>query len=428
MVTATAVEVVNASKRYHISQLAKNKSRRWLPSVDSLTGALRKRDKNDDDKGWIWALRDVNLKVARGESWGLIGRNGSGKTTLLRLVANVTKPTYGTVSRNGTVAAMLAASTGFNPELSGRENLYLSAAISGFRRKAVDAVLDDIIDFAGIGALIDTPVKRYSSGMLIRLAFAVAVNLEPDILLVDEILTVGDYEFRLRSLERLKALRANSDRTVLLVSHNLSIVKAFCEQAVWLEKGQIKAMGSVDEVIRDYVQAMSGASQPDGENGGLRHEGDGNVQVDALEVVDHNGSAGSTLVQGETARFRLHFHSAHSVQEPIVAISLTRVQDNVVATRLHSGHDRVDLQALDGHGSIEVSVPELWLMPGDYRVSVSVTSASGAYDRIEGFPFVRILPGSIFNNPRLALDASDMVTFVPSEWHVQAEAKQFPAS
>lgn len=415
----TAIQIQNVSKRYHVSQLADNRRRRWIPSVDKLKHLFTRSGGQDVPNEYLWALRDVDLTIRKGESWGLIGRNGSGKTTLLRLVARVSKPTSGTVTHEGTLAAMLAASTGFNLELTGRENVYLSAAIAGFRRAVVDAALDQIIEFSGVGALIDTPVKRYSSGMLIRLAFAVAVSLEPDILLVDEILTVGDYEFRLRSLERLKQLRESGDRTILLVSHNLSIVKAFCERAVWLDKGQVRAVGDVDEVIRQYVQAMHGEALPETTPAGLRHEGDGNVLVESLTVIDHEGREGTTVMQGEAARFRIDYRVVHPLSDPIIAVSFVRVQDNVVATRLHSGHDQLEVRQVAGPGAVEVTVPALWLMPGDYRLSVSITGDNSAYDKVEGFPVLRVLPGRIFSNPRLTLDASDMVVFVPSQWSVQ---------
>jgi ABC-type multidrug transport system ATPase subunit len=320
---------------------------------------------------------------------------------------------------------MLGASTGFNPELSGRENVYLSAAILGIPEKKVDKAFEQIVEFAGIPRMIDTPVKRYSSGMSIRLAFSVAVNLEPEILLVDEILTVGDYEFRLKSLERIKQLRAANNCTVVLVSHNLSIVKAFCEQALWLDRGVVKGMGRVDDVIRDYLREMeSTEGGPTIDGRGLRHEGSGDARVEALRVLDASSMESGTIIHGERLSLELDYSIQRRVHAPVFSVNVVRVQDNIVATRLHSGQSELRMDDMQGRGTLRIDLPHLWLMPGEYRLTATIAGQDTIYDQVEGFPILRISPPLTMTDPRASFDASDMVTFVPAEWHLETDAQR----
>ena len=424
--TDNVIEVHHVSKRYHVSQLRANSRRRALPAIDDVRRWFSERGKPKEDR-WIWALRDVSLAVPRGESWGLIGRNGSGKTTLLKVIGGVTQPTSGAYTRHGTLSSMLGASTGFNPELSGRENVYLSAAILGVPQRQVDATFDRIADFAGITRMIDTPVKRYSSGMSVRLAFSIAVNLEPEILLVDEILTVGDYEFRLKALERIKQLRAVNNCTVVLVSHNLSIVKAFCERAIWLDRGEVRAVGKVDDVIRDYLREMQSTDgEPSVDGTGLRHEGSGDVRVTSLRVLDASNLESATIIHGDPLTLELAYDAAEPVQAPVFSVSLVRVQDNIVATRLYSGQSPLHIGQLHGRGAVEIRLPHLWLMPGEYRLSVTVAGGDTIYDQVEGFPILHVAQPLTMADPRASFDASDMVTFVPAEWHLQPATSHEP--
>ncbi len=424
------IEVHNVSKRYHVSQLRAQGAgwQRAVPGIADVRRWLNERNNpRPREERWIWALRDVSLAITRGESWGLIGRNGSGKTTLLKVIGGVTQPTSGSFSRHGRLSSMLGASTGFNIELSGRENVYLSAAILGIPEKQVDRNFEEIVEFAGVARMIDTPIKRYSSGMSIRLAFSIAVNLEPEILLVDEILTVGDYEFRLKSLERIKQLRAANNCTVVLVSHNLSIVKAFCEQALWLDSGEVKGMGRVDDVIRDYLRAMEASgSQPTVDSRGLRHEGSGEARIETLRVLDETGVESGTIIHGEAMSLELLYSARQRVHAPLFSVNVVRVQDNIIATRLHSGQGALRIDTMQGSGSIRIDLPHLWLMPGEYRLTATIAGQETIYDQVEGFPLLRVTPPLTMTDPRASFDASDMVTFVPAEWHLEPDARLNP--
>jgi lipopolysaccharide transport system ATP-binding protein len=206
----------------------------------------------------LWALRDVTFRVARGESVGLIGHNGAGKTTLLRLLAGITRPTRGRVRTSGRVASLINLGAGFHPELTGRENIYLNGVILGLTRREVHARFDEIVDFADLGTYIDTPLKRYSSGMFARLGFAVAAFVDPDVLLVDEVLSVGDVGFQDRSIRKMLAFR-DSGQAILFVSHNLSAVEMMCQRTVWLDHGAIRMQGPTAEVVRAYLDAVDEA-------------------------------------------------------------------------------------------------------------------------------------------------------------------------
>lgn len=201
---------------------------------------------------YFWALKDINFEVRRGEVLGIIGRNGAGKSTLLKLLSRITLPTEGTIRMKGTISSLLEVGTGFHPELSGRDNVYLNGAILGMRREEVDRKMDEIIAFSGIKHHIDTPVKRYSSGMRVRLGFAVAAHLEPDVLIIDEVLSVGDADFQRKSMGKMKDT-ATSGRTVLFVSHRMAAVRSLCTRTIWLENGRIRMAGDTEAVVSAYL-------------------------------------------------------------------------------------------------------------------------------------------------------------------------------
>lgn len=239
-----AIRVSGVSKRYEIGK-AKDGSLRGTLSSLFKSGAAQKDE--------FWALKDVSFEVKKGEVIGIIGKNGAGKSTLLKILSQITKPTEGRIEINGRVASLLEVGTGFHPELTGRENVFLNGTILGMTRKEVEDKFDEIVAFSGVEKFIDTPVKHYSSGMYVRLAFAVAAHLEPEILIIDEVLAVGDAEFQKKCLGKMKDV-AGEGRTVLFVSHNMAAVRELCERGVFLENGLIKNIGSIDSLIRNYLQ------------------------------------------------------------------------------------------------------------------------------------------------------------------------------
>jgi lipopolysaccharide transport system ATP-binding protein len=264
---STVIKVENLSKQYRLGNVGsgslKDDLSRWWYRMRGLEDPLLKiGDTNDrTTKGgsdYVWALKDINFDVQQGDVVGIIGRNGAGKSTLLKILSKTTAPTTGSVKVKGRIASLLEVGTGFHPELTGRENIYLNGAILGMRKHEITRKLDEIIDFAGVERYIDTPVKRYSSGMYVRLAFGVAAHLESEILIIDEVLAVGDAEFQKKCLGKMSDVSKGEGRTVLFVSHNMAAVKALCRNATLLENGQLSIIGCADEIINRYMGIDSG--------------------------------------------------------------------------------------------------------------------------------------------------------------------------
>jgi lipopolysaccharide transport system ATP-binding protein len=288
-----AIEAHGLSKRYRIGQM----QAAYGTLRDSLvrTAARATGREEPPKRQEIWALRDVSFAVREGEVLGLIGRNGAGKSTLLKILTRITTPTAGHAVIRGRVGSLLEVGTGFNPELTGRENAFLNGAILGMKRREIQRKLPDIVEFSGIDKFIDTPVKRYSSGMHVRLAFAVAAHLEPEILLVDEVLAVGDAEFQQRCLGRMESF-SGTGRTVVFVSHNMQTINQLCERVIWLDGGTVVEDGDPSEVVTHYLHSTSYASTahiswPDDESA----PGDDLVRLLSVRVVDEDGHTVETV-------------------------------------------------------------------------------------------------------------------------------------
>ena len=262
----TIITVNNISKRYRIGIAEQGKNFREA-IVDSLSAPIRNfarlrnltTFRNEDEEDTIWALKDISFEVKKGEVLGIIGKNGSGKSTLLKILSRITEPTSGSVEIHGRISSLLEVGTGFHPELTGRENIFLNGGVLGMRKPEIERKFDDIVSFSEIGKFLDTPVKRYSSGMYVRLAFAVAAHLEPEILLIDEVLAVGDAEFQKKCLGKMENL-AGEGRTVLFVSHNMAAVKSLCHRTILLDKGKIAEDGLTDGVVKHYLGSGLGTS------------------------------------------------------------------------------------------------------------------------------------------------------------------------
>lgn len=260
----TAIEFENIGKQYRLGlvstqTLSHDLNRWWQTSVLGKEDPyLRIGEVNDrSTKGeseYVWALRDINFKVEQGDVVGIIGKNGAGKSTLLKLLSRVTTPTTGTIRARGRIASLLEVGTGFHPELTGRENIYMNGAIMGMTKQEIASKLDEIVDFSGCERYLDTPVKRYSSGMTVRLGFAVAAHLDPEILVVDEVLAVGDAEFQKKALGKMQSLSHGEGRTVLFVSHNMASVRQLCQNGILLERGLIRHFGNIEKIINMYIE------------------------------------------------------------------------------------------------------------------------------------------------------------------------------
>jgi ABC-type polysaccharide/polyol phosphate transport system ATPase subunit len=318
----------------------------------------------------FWALKGVDIEVPAGTTLGLIGANGSGKSTLLKTMSRILSPNRGAVSVNGTVSALLELGIGFHPELTGRENVYLGGSLLGLSRRDVEARYDDIVTFAGIPDFMDAPVKNYSSGMYARLAFAMAVSVDPDILIVDEVLSVGDEGFQLRCYERMAEFREQG-RTVVLVSHNIETVKALCAKTAWLADGTVRKFGESHDVANSYLAEVHGAINDPDASGPHHRYGSGEAEITEVRFLDGEGKSSTTFRTGEPLTVHVEYRAPSPVTDAVCCIAVYRAQDFVLLIAQASRHGGATFD-LSGEGFIEYTVPEVPLLAGNYILSVGL--------------------------------------------------------
>ncbi len=355
-----AVRVEALSKRFRI----------YHERNQSLKAAVMRRGRASYEE--FWALRDVSLEVPAGVTYGLVGENGSGKSTLLKCIARILVPDAGRVVTDGKVAALLELGSGFHPELSGRENVFLNGSILGLSTAEITRRFDDIVGFAGLERFIDSPVKNYSSGMYVRLGFSVAINVDPDVLLVDEVLAVGDEAFQRRCAEKFSDLR-RSGKTIVLVSHAMGQLRNLCDQVAWLEQGAVKELGAPGDVVDDYVGGTLAERDPDPEQAGAGEHrwGSGEVRVERLELLDAAGRPTTVVATGDAVTVRLHWAAREPVERPVFGVAVHSLAGVEVTGPNTRDADLVP-DKVDGSGTVELHVPRLLLLPGTYDLSGAV--------------------------------------------------------
>jgi len=374
--TIPACHVEHLSKRYRIGsrQAAYGSLRDSISSATRsvVQAARRDRTVQSDEPSTFWALRDVSFRVEESEVLGIIGRNGAGKSTLLKVLAGITTPTEGRVTIHGRVGSLLEVGTGFHPELTGRENVFLNGAILGMRRREITQKFDDIVEFAEISAFLDTPVKRYSSGMYMRLAFSVAAHLEPDILIVDEVLAVGDAAFQQKSLSKMNSI-AGDGRTVLFVSHNMLAIQDLCHRVVWMHDGQVHAEGLPEDVVGTYLRTsfslLTEQEWPDTESA----PGNNDIRLRLARVRPVNGSPNDRITIRTS--FLIEFEYYLTFSEGFVQ-STVNLHNEYGVLVFSAGDDHV--RDPRGRPSLQGVIHESCLVPGDllndgmYRISVEI--------------------------------------------------------
>ena len=362
------VLVQNVSKLYRLYPRPSDRLRELLPGA---------RPRHSD----FWALKEIGFQVEKGETLSLVGPNGCGKSTLLQIVSGILQPTTGRVVTRGRIAALLELGAGFNPEFSGRENVYLNGEIMGLSRAEIDKAMPSIEAFAEIGEFIERPVKEYSSGMYVRLAFSTAIHVDPDILIVDEALAVGDAVFANRCVRKFEELRQRKI-TVLFVSHDLGLVKALSDRAILLLNGRIAAHGTPNDVINRYIglvleRQQAQAKKQDRVGGSFRH-GDGASEITSVEILNARGEAATSIASGEpvTVRVRSKFHAAKS--EPMVGILIrTRIGMEVYGTNTRV--EQIPLGDFAAGDELEVDFAiECWLTPQQYTLTVATQDSDGS--------------------------------------------------
>jgi lipopolysaccharide transport system ATP-binding protein len=369
--------------------------------------------------GTIWALKDISFDVKRGEVVGIIGRNGAGKSTLLKMLSRTTEPTAGYAEIHGRVGSLLEVGIGFHPELTGRENIYLNGAILGMRRAEIERKFDEIIAFAEVEKFIDTPVKHYSSGMYLRLAFAVAAHLEPEILLVDEVLAVGDASFQKKCLGKMGDV-AKQGRTVLFVSHNMPAVSSLCHRTIWLDSGQMRQVGPTNSVISDY---MSFGQKRAATNVGERTDraGSGKLRFTELSLLDNTGVAVDFLVSGQEAIFAIRYASIEDkrLQNVIVAIRVSDIYDYylfTLSTHLSPNH----CDSLPPGGVLWCRVPAMPLAADTYSIYLWCSVNGELADEIHHAAQFRVVESDVYGSGKTPVRRKHGPFIVHHNWCIKA--------
>lgn len=388
--SASAIVIEGLSKTYQRGKVRRGDIRSSLASWWSGFG---------DEQEEFYALKDINVTIRQGDVVGLVGPNGAGKSTLLKLLSRITFPTHGSIKIKGTLSSMLEVGTGFHPELTGRENIFLNGAIIGMRREEVNRKMDSIVSFSGLEDFLDTPVKHYSSGMYVRLAFSVASHLEPDILLIDEVLAVGDQEFRKKCMEKLLDV-SGQGRTIILVSHQMSYVKDLCRSGIFLHGGEIRYAGTIDDTINEYLNHFS---QTRGTVVAQRQDrrGSGIVKLIGLNVIDSDEIPLHAIPTGHpvTLRLQLEKKSADAFNV-VIQLEFMDVYGQLcfVANNSISNHSIPKLQDLE---IVECAIPKFPLNTGMYSINVGIYVTNHLSDEILNALSIEVEPGLYYETGKL---------------------------
>lgn len=380
----TIIKLENISKQYRLGVVGtgtlSHDLNRWFAKIRGKEdptlkiGASNVLDTVDGQ--YVWALKDIDLEVGEGEVLGIIGKNGAGKSTLLKLLSRVTGPTTGTIKIKGRIASLLEVGTGFHPELTGKENIYLNGAILGMTKKEITSKFDEIVDFSGIKKFVNTPVKRYSSGMYVRLAFAVAAHLEPEILIVDEVLAVGDAEFQKKAIGKMKSV-SKSGRTVLFVSHNLTAVEQLCTRGVLMQNGTIIMDGKVHDITTAYKKMSVDENE-------LKRSGARQIEFLDYNLTDENDKVTDEIYLGDSFIVNANIKANENIDNTDLSLDI-RNDANEFISHVTNADDLFELKNINKGEKVSVSVKvkNLSLSPGTYYISLWLGNMYGTFDYIE---------------------------------------------
>ena len=425
----TAIQFESVAKKY---QLRPDKE-----SLQDLFVSRFRQTRRAGSTDDFWVLKDVSFTIQHGESVALIGANGAGKSTILKLVSSIIVPTEGTIILDGRVSALLELGTGFHPDLNGRDNVYLNGSILGLSRREIDQKYQDIIEFADIGDYINLPVKHYSSGMYTRLAFAVASHVDPDILLIDEAISVGDHIFQQRCLKRLAQLK-QAGVTLIIISHDMDVIRGYCQRGIWLEHGVVQEDGDLERVIEAYLSAQYQAhvdktsappmrvspnvpSTSDTDDVETLRWGSGEVELTRVEVLNGQSQPQATFRVGDRLIIRMYYQAERPVTGPVFGIAIHR-SDGLHVNGPNSQQAGYTFDVLHGRGYIDYQVEAINLLPGVYEISAAVydTTTIQAYDHHQRLYQFQVLAGQV--------QESFGAFYLPSQWsHVSEPRDTRPA-
>lgn len=396
-----AIVIEHLSKEYTLKKGAP-----YIALRDVMSNAFKPKQTSST----FLALNDINLQIEQGERLGIIGANGAGKSTLLKIISRITPPTKGKVVINGRVASLLEVGTGFHPELTGRENIYLNGSILGLTKKEIDVKLEEIIDFSGVETFIDVPLKKYSSGMQLRLAFSVAAHLEPEILLIDEVLAVGDMEFQKKCIGKMEEVSKTFGRTILFVSHNLGFVQNFCTTTLLLQKGEAVAYGNTNEVIEYYLKSLETVRKSE------ITFGNGHVIVNNFQILDSN-SVSEHLLIGHPATFEIEFTALQTLPNIEIAFNI-RDRNNEIISHVTSLDKAVAIKTEKGQTfKVSILLEKIHYTPGTYTVDAFILNS----DEI-CWGCNRYTQFSVLNSDKALRPngfPAHVKTFTDSKWKVQ---------
>lgn len=416
---AIAIKVEQLSKAYQLGEIGtgtiSRDIERWLARIRGKEDPFLKIGEVNDrtvksKSDVVWSLKDLNFEIKQGDAVGVVGKNGAGKSTLLKLLSRVTAPTTGSIKARGRIASLLEVGTGFHPELTGRENIYLNGSILGMRKKEIDRKLDQIIDFSGVERYVDTPVKRYSSGMYVRLAFAVAAHLDSEILIVDEVLAVGDAEFQKKCLGKMSEVSRNEGRTVLFVSHNMGSVIALCNSGMLLSNGMIEYMGDVGQVVDKYNQSFNNKK-----SGFAAKAKSKPVYISDFYLEDKDGKRGESIVANEFATFTIEVTSTIYLNKVHIGYGINDMNDNRLFTLFTKfQHTTFDLQP--GKNIIKCDIEKFFLKPDEYKILIFVGNEFEVLDYYEEGVALLVQPS--LKLKREMPDRSQGPLLMNENWHL----------
>ena len=393
------ITIENLSKKYKLTA-----SSSYVALRDVISQSVKNLFKPKAAETEFWALRDINFTIQEGDRIGIIGHNGAGKSTLLKIISRITPPTTGKITIQGRVASLLEVGTGFHPELTGRENIYLNGSILGLRRKEITRRLDEIIDFSGVEKFVDAPLKQYSNGMQLRLAFSVAAHLQAKILLVDEVLAVGDIEFQKRCIGKMEEVSREQGKTVVFVSHNLQQLKAICQTGVLLNKGSLAAVGNIEKVINDYTLQYFSNSKHTWQSTHTDKE----FYFTHISICNQNGPTQQPLQASEIAFIQLTIKALKKVENSLLSIRITNAENIPVYTTTNGDVEGQFPVIEAGEHSFKVPIPVQLLVPGKYSILIAwIIPNFKELDEINNELHLEIendsYPGLIFQDHRLGI-------------------------
>lgn len=407
-----AVRVENLSKQYQIGA----RREQYDTFRESLVRGLRSAfQRKSTESAYIWALKELSFEVRQGEALGIVGGNGAGKSTLLKVLSRITEPTTGQAEIHGRVASLLEVGTGFHGELTGRENIYLNAAILGMRKNEVDSKFDEIVDFAGVEKFIDTPVKHYSSGMYMRLAFAVAAHLDPEILVVDEVLAVGDAGFQRKCIGKMSQV-AQGGRTVLFVSHNIGAISNLCTKGLWLDSGKLAKYGDIASVTSAYVKSNQSTDQENPEN--WRRAGTGEARFIRACLLNSNGQIATSFQMGETivVEFDIDFHV--SVPSVVLSVEVKRCDSGMYVLHMQNDDFGLLLEGIrPGRRRYRVEIPDCMLYPTSYQIALGIWVPGMALDHVHDILEFEMIQSDVTKRTTRLTLHNQAVFYVPTRWY-----------